>query len=231
MMGGGKTVLGREWFAACADFYKRQARDKPEDLGARFEDYFATSRLHATDIAILLASKTTEQISDEEFAQEVAALLTRMETFGQELQTSFTDPSCFIKTFPLAPPPSEDDITDFRDPNFCYADDYFTMNFVLIDFWAIELMFRYQLSMAQPNQPPPQILGELAFRKAKMMEAVQYCSQGPPGAILGTQASLGITSLFLPKDQKHTYWCRTKFALMERLGYVLPSHSFHPLFT
>lgn len=219
MMGGGKTVLGREWFAACADFYKRQARDKPEELGARFEEYFATSRLIATDIAILLASKTAQQISDKDFAQEVASILAQMEVLGTELQNAFTDSSCFVKTFPNAPPPSESDITDFRDPNFCYAGDYFTMNYVRIDFWAIELMFRYQLSMAQPNQPPPPILQELALKKCKMLEAVQYCNQGPPGAILGTQASLGIASLFLPKDQKHTDWCRRKFALMEQLGY------------
>jgi len=85
-------VLGREWFDACAEFYKRQARDKPNDFGARFEDMFATSRLIATDIALLLASKGTGEKSDEQFAYEVRALTDQMDDFGQQLDTAFTDP-------------------------------------------------------------------------------------------------------------------------------------------
>ena len=67
MMSGGKTVLGREWFSACTEFYKRQVRDKPNDFGAIFEDMFATSRLIATDIALLLAARNTGEKSEEEF--------------------------------------------------------------------------------------------------------------------------------------------------------------------
>jgi hypothetical protein len=187
MMSGGKTVLGREWFDACAEFYKRKARDKPNDFGARFEDMFAASRLIATDIALLLASKGTGEKSDEQFALEVQELLGKMDDFGRRLDTTFTNPSCFVKTFPKAPPPSEDDITDFRDPNFCLAGELFSMNYILIDFWA-------------------------------MFEAVDYSDQGPPGAVLGFQASLGIACLLLPKEEKYTNWARRKFALMEQNG-------------
>lgn len=103
MMSGGKTVLGREWFSACTEFYKRQARDKPNDFGALFEDMFATSRLIATDIALLLASRNTGEKSEEVFAREVQELHTQMEDFNHTLTTRFTDPACFVKTFPKAP--------------------------------------------------------------------------------------------------------------------------------
>ena len=215
MMSGGKTVLGREWFDACAEFYKRQARDKPNDFGARFEDMFATSRLIATDIALLLASKGTGEKSDEQFAYEVRALTDQMDNFGQQLDTAFTDPSCFVKTFPKAPPPSDDEITDFRDPNFCLAGELFSMNYILIDFWAMQLMFRLQLSTTLSTTPE---LEAIALKKCKMFEAVDYSGQGPPGAVLGFQASLGIACLLLPKEQKYTDWARRKFALMEQHG-------------
>lgn len=216
MMSGGKTVLGREWFDACAEFYKRQVRDKPNDFGARFEDMFATSRLIATDIALLLASKSTGEKTEEQFAQDCQKLLGEMEDFGRRLDNTFTDPACFVKTFPLAPPPSDEDITDFRDDtHFCLGEEYFSMNYILIDFWAMELMFRLQLSATQSTPPE---LEQIALKKCKMFEAIQYSGQGPPGAVLGFQASLGIACLLLPKDKKYTDWARRKFALIEQHG-------------
>ncbi|KAK5119621.1 hypothetical protein LTR85_007450 [Meristemomyces frigidus] len=222
MMSGGQTCLEREWFASCADFYHRQARDRPSDLGAKFEDYFATSRLLATDVALLFSGQTKDTITDEQFAGDTANVMTQFANFGRTIQTAFTDPSCFAKTFPNTQDPPQDEITDFRDPNFLYAGELFTMNFVLIDFWAIELMFKYQLTMAQRQQPPPE-LTEIALKKCKMFEAIEHSDQGPPGAVLGCQASLGIASLFLPKDKMHTDWCRRKFALIEQNGYIYPA--------
>ncbi|KAK5138158.1 hypothetical protein LTR08_004853 [Meristemomyces frigidus] len=221
MMSGGETVLGREWFASCADFYHRQAFDRPNDNGAKFEDFFATARLLATDVAMMFAAKKKNTITDEEFALRTTSLVGQLDDFRWTLENAFKDPSLFVKTFPNAPPPSEDDITDYRDPMFLYAGELFTMNYVLTDFWAIDLMFKYQLTIAQRQQPSPQ-LTVIALKKCKMMEAVEYYDQGPPGAVLGTQASLGIASLFLPKDRKHMDWCRRKFALVEQSGYIYP---------
>ncbi|GAB7334437.1 hypothetical protein MBLNU13_g06440t1 [Cladosporium sp. NU13] len=220
MMSGGTPILGREWFDACAEFYKRQARDRPNDSGARFEDMFATSRLIATDIALLLASKVTGEKSDEQFASEVQKLMTQMDEYGERLDNTFTDPSCFVKTFPKAPPPSDDEITEFRDPNFCLAGDLFSMNYILIDFWAMQLMFKLQLATTQSSQSE---LEAIALKKCKMFEAVDFSDQGPPGAVLGFQASLGIACLLLPKEQKYTDWARRKFALMEKHGYIYPA--------
>jgi hypothetical protein len=176
---------------------------------------FATSRLIATDIALLLASKVTGEKSDEQFAVEVQDLMAQMDDYSERLDNTFTDPSCFVKTFPKAPPPSDDEITDFRDPNFCLAGELFSMNYILIDFWAMQLMFKLQLSTTQSTQ---QELEAIALKKCKMFEAVHYSDQGPPGAVLGFQASLGIACLLLPKEQKYTDWARRKFALMEKHG-------------
>ena len=219
MMSGGETVLGREWFASCADFYQRQAFDRPNDTGAKFEECFSTARLLATDVAMMFAAKSKNTISDEQFALSTNSMKDQLAKFGHDIKTAFTDPSIFVKSYPNAPPPSEDDITDFRDSMFLYASELFTMNYIQTDFWAIDLMFQYQLAAAQRQQPSPQ-LTEIALNMCKMMEAIEYCDQGPPGAILGSQASLGIASLFLPKDRKHMDWCRRQFALVEQSGCV-----------
>lgn len=218
MMAGGETALGREWFAAAAEFYTRQVQDRPNDLGARFEDFFATCRLLATDVTLLMAAKTKNNINDEQFQSGVQHLTQQFAKFGNTISNAFTDPSCFAKSFPRAPNgPGEEDLFDFRDPNFLYAGEFSTMNFVLLDHWAIDLMFRYQVRMIS-GQPLTPELRAIALKKCKMFEAIQYGEEGGPMAMLGSQASLGILALFLPKDQKHTAWCRRKFADIERLG-------------
>jgi hypothetical protein len=221
MMSGGETALDREWFAASADFYKRQTADKPNDLGARFEEYFATSRLLATDVALLFAGKTKNTMTDEEFTTGVERLTQEFADFGRTIETAFTEPSHFLKSFPRAPQCSEDDIFNYQDPNFLYAGELSTMNFVLIDHWAIDLMFKYQLAMASGQQPSVE-LSELAMKKCKMLEAIQYGDDSPT-ALLGCQASLGIMTLFLPKTKEYTMWSRRKFALVEQLGYIYPA--------
>ena len=183
MMSGGETRLGREWFASCADFYKRQTLDRPNDLGVRFEGFFATSRLMAMDVALMFAAKTRNAITDEQFAHDTSDLMGQFERFNHAIQTAFTGSSCFANTYPKAPPPSDDDITDFRDPEFLYAGDLFTMNYILIDFWAIELMFKYQLALARREQLSPE-LADIAFKKCKMFEAVEYYDQGPPLSLI-----------------------------------------------
>jgi hypothetical protein len=219
MMSGSETRLGREWFAACQEHYRRQAKDRPEDLGAQYEDYFSTSRLLATDVALLFAGKVAGKIADEEFGATVQQLLASFASFGRTLENAFTDPSNYVKAFPGAPPPSNDEITNFRDPYFLRAGDLFTMNFVLLDFWAIDLMFKYNVTKVHGTAPTAE-LTEIALKSCKMFEAIQYSEDGPPGAILGCQASLGIASLFLPKNERHTTWCRKKYAIIEQKGQV-----------
>lgn len=208
--------MDREWFSASADFYARQTRDRPDDLGARFEEYFAKSRLLATDVILLFASKMKNSISDEQFSSDVESLSKRFEEFGHTIETAFTDASCYAKSFPRAPPRSESDLFDYQDSQLLYGAEYATMNFVLIDHWAIDLMFKYQLSLVT-GQPPSPELAEIAMKKCKMFEAIQYGDESPAAA-LGCQASLGIQCLFLPKEERYIQWARQKFASIEQLG-------------
>lgn len=222
MMSGGETKLGREWFAASRDFYTRNSRERPDDTVAQLERYFAESRLLATDIALLFAAKGKQTVGDAEFSTEVSRLLAQSAAFGEELEGAFPDASGFVQTFPNTPSTSEEDIADYRDPKFLLDGDLFTMNFVKLDYWSIDLMLKYNLFMAAPEQQSQQELMEIALKKCKMIEMIQHFENGPPGVILGCQASLGIASLFLPKEPKYTNWCRRKYALVEQKGCVNP---------
>jgi hypothetical protein len=217
MMSGNETRLSREWFAACHDHYRRQAIDRPDDLVAQFENYFSTSRLLATDVALLFAAKVKEAISEEQFVSKVQELLASFTNFGRTLESAYTDPSNYVKDFPGAGAPNNEEITNFRDPYFLRTGELFTMNFVLLDFWAIDLMFKYNVTKAR-GMPPTAELTQIALQICKMFEAIQYSDQGPPGVIIGCQASLGIASLFLPRNERHTTWCRRKYALVEQQG-------------
>ncbi|KAH9833622.1 Fungal specific transcription factor domain, partial [Teratosphaeria destructans] len=223
-MSGGEPSLGRGWFVAATDFFTAQVADRPMDMSAQFEEYFAISRLLATDGALLLAAKRKNTITDEYFESETQKLLEEMAAFGKRISTTHSAPEAFVKQFPDAAPPSPDDITNFHDPYFLYGGSLFTMNYVLIDFWAIDLMFKYQIMSAR-NQQPTAELTCIALQLVKMFQAIEWCSDPgkPRGAMLGCQASLGIASLFLPRDERHTMWCRRKYALIEQNGYIYPS--------
>lgn len=221
LMSGSQTVLGREWFAAQYDYYTRQAKNKPNDRGSKFEEHFATSRLLATDVALLFAGKVTGSVSDQDFGEGIAKLTTGFADFRNALDTVYhSESATFVQSFPKPIPPfPKESWNALEDPRFLYADGMFTMNFVMIDFWAIHLMFQYQCAVAQRQAPPPELY-ELACKVCKMIDALESSDQSPPGALLGAQASLGIASLFLPKDEMHKDWCRRKFALVEQKGYV-----------
>ncbi|KAK3704800.1 hypothetical protein LTR37_013631 [Vermiconidia calcicola] len=221
MMSGSETNLSREWFAACHEHYQRQAKDRPDDLGAKYEEFFSRSRLVATDVTLLFSQKGRGAISDEDFALKTEALIARVDADRIRVETAFTDSTNFIKRFPRQSKTNAKAITEYWDPEFLYGGELFTMNYVLIDFWAIDLMFKHNLAKVQGQQPTPEMT-RIALRKCKMFEAIEHCDQGAAGAILGCQASLGIACLFLPKDEIHTDWCRRKFALIEQTGYLYP---------
>lgn len=218
-LGGGNTAMPREWFASCADFYKRQARDRPGDKGARIENFFGDARLIATDTSKLFVDMASKRMSHEDFARGVEDIIARMASFRKVIEGAYTDSSHYVRSFPNAPAFNAcTDIVDLTDQRFCYAGDLFAMNFVRIDYWAIHLLFYRQLRMMMPHIPEPPDLEEMAYNKCKMLESIRYYEHSPPGAVIGCQASLGIATLHLSKDQKHIEWFRRRFALIEQKG-------------
>lgn len=218
-MSGYETVLGREWHVAVAEFYTRQAKDKPKDLGSLFEEKFAKSRLIAVDIALLFAKKQKGVTSDEEFGKDVMYTMLELDAMKNDLENAFPDERKFVTDFPNAPASGPSDIVDSTDPQFLWADELFTWNFILIDFWAIHLLFKSQVAQFNPIVSGEEVV-RTAFKVCKMFEALQYCGKDSKAMILGAQASLGMAATCLPKDHETTMWCRRKYALIESCGSV-----------
>jgi len=224
ILAGYEMVLGREWFVACTDFYTLQAQDRPNDLGAIFEERIAKSRLLATDIALLFNRKAKNVLSDEAFATGVQSLGEQLVQVEHDISAAFEGSREYVKEFPGAPAEDLDPVTDWKDPNFLLAGDLFTWNFIKVDFLAIVLMYKSWMAGIDKSQPPHEIV-DVAFRICKVFEAMQYASGNDDAVVLGAQASLGLAATCLPKDEKHTMWCRRKFARIESSGLVVTQRS------
>ncbi|THY68064.1 hypothetical protein D6C77_00829 [Aureobasidium pullulans] len=220
-MHGYGMVLSRDWHVACMEFYVRQARDKPRDLGSVFEEKFARSRLLATDISLLFARGKKEGPSME-LITEMGKLNAQLEGYAHDLENAFKDTRTYVKEFPNAPKGDWDDVVNSTDPEFLLAGELFTWNFILIDFWAIHLLFKSQVAQFDPTVGGEEVVAT-AFKVCKMFEALQYCGENSTAMILGAQASLGMAAACMPKDQRHTMWCRNKYALIEQCGYIYPA--------
>jgi hypothetical protein len=224
LMSGSHTALGRDWCTALHDFYQQEAAVRPGDPSAFLKSYFTKTRVLAADVTILFAERKRGTISDGHFVNEYKRLLLEFATTSESLEGAFVDSAQFVTAFPKSPPPSQDDISEFRDPRFLYAGELAPLNFVLMDFWSVELTFKYQVCLTQA-QAPSQECKALALKICKLFEALQYGDTGPVGGIVGAQAGLGIAALCLPSDDKHTWWLRRKFAVVEEHGYVTSWYS------
>lgn len=217
LMSGYDTALGREWHLACTEFYVRQSKDRPTDLGSLFEEKFAASRLVATDIASLFGKKAKGVMGDQEFKTEIHDMRVRIMTMRDALTHAFEDTRTFVKEFPGAPADTTDLVFNSTDPNFIFAGELFTWNFILIDFWGIYLIFVSQVAQLEKDNSGEEF-ATIAFTICKMFEALQYATSDSDSIILGAQASLGVAAIGLPKDQRHTMWCRSKYARIESCG-------------
>ncbi|RJE17066.1 C6 finger domain protein, partial [Aspergillus sclerotialis] len=82
-------------------------------------------------------------------------------------------------------------------------------------------MFKYQ-SHSALGHPPMSELEHLALEQCRLIETIERCPERESGCIISFKNSFAVSSLFLPKDERHIMWCRRKFALMEQNGYLHP---------
>ncbi|KAI4846965.1 hypothetical protein E4T45_07004 [Aureobasidium sp. EXF-8846] len=219
-MHGRGPVLNRDWHAAYSEYHVRQAREKPQDLESLFEEESAQSRLAATDMSLLIA-RYKKNGSSMDLITDMARLSARLDEISEDLEGAFADTRTYVKDFPNAPQGEWDNVVGSLDPNFLWAGDLFTWNFVLIDFWAILLLFKSHVAHTDSTVGDDEILA-LATKVCKMLESLQYCDQGSTAMILGAHLSIGVAAVCLPKDQRHMMWCCKKFAQVEQCGNIYP---------
>jgi hypothetical protein len=219
LMGGFETVLSREWFSCSREFFVRRIAKEPNDVNWKIEEAVSNTRLIAMDMSILFARKGRGEISHEDFLAENAVVSQRIRDWRNKMDPALQDPQWRVTDFTGAPPPDPNDIVDPYIPGTLYYGPLWSMTKLMIDWYAIDLMHRYQTAIIVQNMPSKE-LAMGAYASCQLFEAVEYWPGSPKGSIVACQASLGIASLFLPRNKQHHMWCRRKLAVVESHGSV-----------
>ncbi|KAF2996673.1 hypothetical protein E8E13_004257 [Curvularia kusanoi] len=219
LQSGGESVLSREWYEAVHECFVTKVRENPEDMGYKYEERFAWSRIVAKDSSDLFSRMGKGLLSPEQFMEQLPVVQKKVEDLTKSIGSEFQNPAYMVDNIPGQSGP--DDIVNAFEPNIIWSDDLFTTNFLMLDFWSIKFMFSISASMALKQSFAPELTA-LAYKAAQIFEAICAYSGTPSGAIIEAQVSFAIATLFLPKDEKTMQWCRRAFAKVEVLGYIYP---------
>ncbi|KAJ5052061.1 uncharacterized protein L3040_001821 [Drepanopeziza brunnea f. sp. 'multigermtubi'] len=221
LLGGFATVLSREWFSYAHDYFQHQVAREPNVLEWKIEFAIAQHRLNATDMSLLFARKGKGEISTEQFVAENEDIARRLEEWKTKMDPALQDSRYLVTDFSGARPVPSDDIVNPYLPGIIYSGPLSIMNVATIDWYSIDLMHKLQTALTLQKQPSPEVV-RIAYDCCQLFEALEFWPQRPSGIVLACQASLGITSLFLPKDERHFMWVRRKLATIESNGYIYP---------
>ncbi|KAJ9636015.1 hypothetical protein H2204_005512 [Knufia peltigerae] len=225
LMAGSETRLDRLWFEANSKWYHDQIAGDAQsnvDVEDTLAYFVAANRLLGMDMAALFARFAKREISVEEFNQENATIVQRLDEMKRHIQ-AFNDEYYRVKEFPVAQerPLTEEDIVNPYTPGGLFKGALWPLNFMWLDWYGIELMQKSQTALLL-RQPIPPEQETVSLEVCRIYEAIERWPEAPNGAVLGMHASLGIALVFLNKDAKHTMWARRKLAAVERQGYIFP---------
>jgi hypothetical protein len=217
LMGGFETVLSRNWFLRSREYFERHTIEEPGNIEWKIEEAISNIRLIAMDMSMLFARMGKGEITLEEFQVENEAVSRRIADWKDKMDPALQDSRWQVSDFGDAPPVSPDDIVNPYMPGKLFHGPLFAMNKCMIDWYSVDLMHRYQTALTLQTQPSAELTMK-SYASCQLFEAIEYWPHSPPGTILSCQASLGIASLFLPRDHLHGMWCRRKLAMIEGYG-------------
>ena len=217
LMAGHELVLGRDWFCANDDYYRQQLSQYPESISSHFESAIARHHMIAMDMAMLFAKLPRGEISMQDFMRDNALITRRIRTWMDELDPLLSNKKYLVTSFEGAREREPEDIVDPYTPGGLYQGDLWPVNFMMLDWTALEMMHKYQTALMLQQQPPPEVQ-HLALEICRLFETIEYWPHSPAGAVVAAQAAIGTATLYLLKDERHTMWCRRKLAKVEGLG-------------
>ncbi|OJJ46711.1 hypothetical protein ASPZODRAFT_152146 [Penicilliopsis zonata CBS 506.65] len=220
ILAGAETVLGWEWYMAIEQGDAEQAALYPHDIGKQLALCNSLNRRFGLELASLYARLSSGVISLEDFAIENAQLqqiLDREKSILQQYEAS----EHAITDFPHSLPLNPDDIVNPYVPRGLYKGPLWEANYIWVDMLATTLMFRYQSIQALgTTTESPEELQALALEQCRFIESIERWPDKEEGSIIAFRNSLGILSIFLPRDSRHIMWSRRKFAQLESNGYI-----------
>ncbi|KAJ5176032.1 uncharacterized protein N7482_001909 [Penicillium canariense] len=219
ILAGTEAILGRDWYMAKEQHDAHQAALYPDDPSKQLALVASINRRFGLDMASLYAKLSRGMIPVDQFALQ-------NEQLGQTLKRAnnilkqFDDSEDTVHSYANQQPLTDDDIVDPYVPGCIHQGPLWDANYARIDLLSTELMFKYQtmLSLKQPLLPD---LQRLALEQCQLIETISRWPGRSNGFCIGFKNSLGLSSMFLPRDMKHQMWSRRKLALMEQNGYII----------
>ena len=221
LMAGSEPMFSRDWYAVNARWYEDQIDPGDIDIDNTLHYVGAGLKLVCVDLAFLGPKLQRGDITMSHFINENEAVAKRLDGLRTKIE-SLNDDYYTVKEFPERRPPEIDDIVDPYVPGGLYHGPLFFLNLTWLDWYATEQMQIYQISIVK-GQPPPPELERLSLEQCRIYETIDRWPHSPEGTIHGAIACLGLSVVFLPRDQRHTMWCRKKLAAVEQRGFVYPT--------
>jgi len=180
-------------------------------------------------MSVLFTTIGRGAISQEEFIAKNKEISKAIANWKDNIDPALQDPRYLVTDFSNARPLDPHDIVNPYRRGLLYGGPLFPINVSTIDWYSLDLMHRYQTGLILGQTDPNPALAQRAFCVCEMIEAIEFWPGSPKGSILACQASMGIASLFLPRDNRHNMWVRRKFATIESNGFVSLNSPLFPL--
>ena len=217
LMSGYEVTLGREWFCAYNSYYQGMSIQNPDNLSLKINSIIAHHRLMAMEVALLFAKLPRGNISIQDFIIENQTISEHIEAWKSQIKDLLVGQDHLLVDFTGSPERDPDDIVDPYKPGGLYQRPFWTANYLMMDYHSFSILHQYQTAMML-QQLPPSHLAQDALEQCRVFETIERWPGSPAGALLPAQASLGMAGLYLPRDERHSMWCRRKLATIERMG-------------
>ncbi|KAL4871832.1 hypothetical protein BDV12DRAFT_163190 [Aspergillus spectabilis] len=218
IVSGNEMVLGRDWYIAREEYDAREAASHPDDIEKQLALTSSINRRFGLEMASLYAKLSRGIIEFEGFLAENEQLGRTLERIGAILSRFATE--YVIESYPNQQPLTEVDIVDPYVPGGLHYGPLWDVNFAWIDYYSTKAMFKFQFLMATKQGSMEELMA-LSFEQVRLIETIQRWPDKEIGYTFGFKNSIGMASMFLPRDNRHLMWSRRVFALLEQNGYVI----------
>ncbi|EEA20979.1 hypothetical protein EYB25_008455 [Talaromyces marneffei] len=218
ILASNEAILEREWYTSMEQHDTALAARNLDDPIMQLNAMTSRLRLFALEYASLFARFASGVINPEQFQIRYDYLNEVIDDLHQALK-AYDDCEEITMPGPAVPLQGPEDILDTDMTCRFYRDSKFFMNFLWPDILATVLMFKYQ-SHLMTGHPDGSELQSIALRICHHAESLARWPEVEVGITIGGHNWLALTTMFLPRDDKHMQWSRRMFARMEISGYV-----------
>lgn len=220
LMAGNETVLDRSWYTACSNWFDERIDTEDLDIDHSLQYIIAQNRLIGMDMAALFSKLAKGTLDLPTFKTENALIASALQTLKIRIE-SLNDGYYTVKEFPYRVPLTPSDIVNPYIPGGLFRGVFWPLNYAWCDFYGIHEMHEYQTSVVLGVDSAAD-LEHISLEQCRIFEAIERYPDAPQGSTLAAHTSLGLASVFLPKDERHIMWARRKLARVESEGYVFP---------